>query len=194
MFEEYTIERGEHGILVRGSLPVSEFVSLANVWGEQGWTLMAPGIAQACGANFAITNEEHLGPWLEQVHAVVAKRADGDNELEWLLGTDTGTSSLTIFSVLSREHGTKARARIRSKPSPPYDPDDFGRCYRLLERFPLWRKRLGEVAKQYPEWSGLVSCWGDLCKLWVEESPSKTCPKLYERMRELRDKKGAWLP
>jgi hypothetical protein len=190
MFEEYTIERGEHGILVRGSIPISEFVSLAEAWAQQGWTLMAPGIAQACGANFAITNEEHRGPWLEQVHAVVAKRADGDRELEWLLGTDTGTSSLTIFSVLSREHAFKARPRLGSSgPCPPQDPDDFGRCYRLLERFPTWKYGLAQVAAKYPEWTGLVRGWDELCKLWNEESPSGNCPKLYDRMRDMLDER-----
>lgn len=69
----------------------------------------------------------------------------------------------------------------------PYDPDDFGRCHRLLDRFPAWRLRLGEVPAVYPAWTPLVPAWDELTALYVEELPSGRCPKLYARLRELRD-------
>ncbi len=97
--------------------------------------------------------------------------------LKWVTGGDTGVSSLTIWAVMmgvKPEHG-----------SYPYDPSDFGRCYRLLKLMPEWRSRLREVVMDYPEWRDLVHNWDELEKLFEEESPSGTCPKLYRRMQEL---------
>lgn len=76
---------------------------------------------------------------------------------EWLAGDDHGTSSETIWSVMTgipvRYYGV------------PLDWDDFGRCYRLIERFPQWRARLDEVAATHPRWKPIVSAWDRLCEL-----------------------------
>ena len=101
---------------------------------------------------------------------------------EWLRGPDTGTSSKTICGVMIGNryvHGNVFH-------EPPLDPDDFGRCYRLLRAFPEWRARLPEVAAAYPEWAGLVDAWDELTALYEEERASGTAPKLYARMQELR--------
>lgn len=99
---------------------------------------------------------------------------------QWWSGRDTGISSLTICEVL---------ADIQS-PFPlhdvPYDPDDFGRCYRLLKLFPAWRDRLGEVAARFPEWAALVERWDEMTKLYEEEEPTGICRKLYDLMQTLR--------
>ena len=63
--------------------------------------------------------------------------------VEWLMGDDTGVSSMSILSVMlnvkpSRLFGT----------CPPFDDDDLGRCHRLLERFPEWVPRLREVERK----------------------------------------------
>src|SRR5512146_1608163 len=64
---------------------------------------------------------------------------------EWRKGRDTGVSSETIYEVFMGEGG----------PGPgehcwPWDPDDFGRCHRLLKLAPDWRKNLQRVADKYP--------------------------------------------
>ncbi len=73
---------------------------------------------------------------------------------QWIVGDDTGVSSVTIWSVMMgvtpRWSGT------------PMDADDFGRCVRLLDCFPGWRERLSEVSGVYPEWEGLIACWSEL--------------------------------
>lgn len=99
--------------------------------------------------------------------------------LEWMMSGDTGTSSETILSVME---GAPCRS-----PSEPADPGDFGRCHRLLQHFPLYRLRLPEVAAMYPVWTGLVREWDELTALYEAESPTGTCPRLYERMQVLRD-------
>lgn len=78
---------------------------------------------------------------------------------QWLVSGDTGTSSQTIYSVM------------RGLPPPewhgfPHDADDFGRCYRLLKRFPDWRPRLPEVAARHFEWQPFVEAWNDLTALY----------------------------
>lgn len=99
--------------------------------------------------------------------------------LEWIVGDDTGISSKTIWSVMMGVAIDRA--------DKPYDPSDFGRCYRLLKLIPEWRNRLEEVSKTYPQWKGLVENWSELEALWEEESPSGTAPKLYQRIQKLTE-------
>lgn len=98
---------------------------------------------------------------------------------EWANGRDTGTSSLTIYSA------------ITGMPSPhgildvPYDPSDFGRCYRLLKLFPAWRPQLNKVVGLCEAWRPFVEAWDELAALYEEELPTGTAPKLYARMTQL---------
>lgn len=91
---------------------------------------------------------------------------------EWFDGPDTGVSSKAIWHVMM-ETAAPRETRL------PQDPDDFGRCYRLLRAFPAWRNRLAEVADKLPAWAPLVREWDALSSLWEQESPSGECPKLY---------------
>lgn len=99
--------------------------------------------------------------------------SDGDADA-WIANGDTGVSSETIWSVLTGHP-------VRST-GVPFDPSDFGRCYRLLKVMPSWRGRLSEVVAKHPRWSTLVAHWDELTALYEEESPSGTAPKLYARM------------
>lgn len=96
---------------------------------------------------------------------------------KWLEGPDTGMSSRTLGAVLSGQGAFDK--------SYPLDPADFGRCHRLLQAIPGWRQRVGEMKGVTPEWTALAAHWDELEALYLEESPTGTCPKLYARMREL---------
>ncbi len=111
------------------------------------------------------------------------ERGDPAAEDVWRAGGDTGTSSLTIWSVMTGRTVTDDRGRVRV--GVPWDPSDFGRCHRLLEQFPAWRARMPEVAAAYPEWAALVAEWDALTALFLEELPSGKAPKLYVRMQLL---------
>lgn len=104
--------------------------------------------------------------------------------MTWIVGPDTGISSKTIWAVMMGVVAQTGDYCI------PYDPSDFGRCHRLLQIMPEWRSRLNEVASMFPEWTPLVKNWGELEALYLEELPTGRCPKLYNRMLELR-KMGA---
>lgn len=83
--------------------------------------------------------------------------------LEWAQSRDTGISSFTIWAVMMNATTKLGRYDV------PYDADDFGRCYRLLERFPQWLPRLPEVAKKHPEWTNLINQWTHLCDLYEQK-------------------------
>lgn len=104
--------------------------------------------------------------------------------IEWLLSGDTGISSKTILSVMT---GSAMSGPFR--PDIPYDPSDFGRCYRLLQKFPEWRERLPEVAATYPIWGPMVAAWDELTKLYEQELENEDgkAPMLYARMKTLVD-------
>lgn len=127
--------------------------------------------------------EQFMGPRAQPV-VPRADRRDGD-PIAWLKSGDTGTSSETIFSVLTgypvRHTGT------------PADPSDFGRCYRLLQVMPSWRARMGEVAAAHPAWRPFVDAWEELTALYEHELAHgpvvkgvRQAPKTYGRMLQLR--------
>ena len=95
-------------------------------------------------------------------------------ELQWYRGYDTGISSETIFEVMT---GVPVRRH-----SVPLDPDDFGRCYRLLRKFPGWRQRMPEVSERFAEWGALIENFDALWDLYEEERYDE----LYDLMRKAR--------
>jgi len=103
---------------------------------------------------------------------------------QWIIGYDTGTSSKTIWAVMMD-------AVTGNEPwhtfGVPGDPDDFGRCYRLLVLFPEWRARLNEVAEKFPEWIGLVREWDKLSLLYERDYPTGRSDELYKAMQVLID-------
>ena len=103
---------------------------------------------------------------------------------EWYESRDTGTSSMTIFHVMT------GRPTKGDEYSVPLDPDDFGRCYRLLNLFSDWKPRLPEVAVRFPEWRPMVERWDEMTSLYEKELPSGTAPLLYELMQDLQKAAG----
>ena len=98
---------------------------------------------------------------------------------EWIVSGDRGMSSETIWAVMM---GTRPE-----RPSTPWDPDDFGRCHRLLMAIPEWRERLPEVAAVYPEWTALVEHWDEMVFLYLRDLPTGRCEELYSLMQKLND-------
>jgi hypothetical protein len=92
---------------------------------------------------------------------------------DWLSSRDTGVSSCTIFTAAT------------DSPPPwgffdvPYDPSDFGRCYRLLKHFPEFRQHLHKTVDLCPAWAPFVDHWDELTAIYEDELPSGGRPKLY---------------
>ena len=99
---------------------------------------------------------------------------------EWAVGRDTGTSSLTIYSAITGK-------RLPDQDfDAPHDPDDFGRCYRLLKLFPAWRKDLGKTIEICPEWKPFVNAWDQLVELYELELQMGKAPRLYGLIKQLK--------
>lgn len=99
---------------------------------------------------------------------------------EWRNGRDTGTSSLTIWSVVTGFPSPHGHYDV------PYDPSDFGRCYRLLALFPDWLSKLPKVAAKYPQWEPFVCEWSTLTAMYEKALSSKDGGEMYQFMQKLR--------
>lgn len=186
MNADWIIEVCKHGLLVkaptfRGGVPLDALekaTKIAKVLGYRtpDWHM---GIAKKFGAVFALGSKASLKRWAEEIeHAAATQPVPIDR---WLAGVDRGISSETIVWALWPE----ARPQLSKDRGVPHDPSDFGRCFRLLEGAPEMRADLPKVAELFPEWGPFVAHWEELEALWREESPSGTCPKLYDRMQDL---------
>lgn len=50
----------------------------------------------------------------------------------------------------------------------PSDPDDFSRCYKLLQAVPEWKKDLYKLRDLSPAWNNLVENWDELTKMFEQ--------------------------
>ena len=115
--------------------------------------------------------------------------AAGTGLRAWLNTDDTGQSSLYVAQSLAPLAGLGAPVLgVRCSDPWPHDASDFGRCVRLLEAVPELRAHIGALAnpEHGPVWNGIAAEWDALESLYREESPSGKCPKLYQRLCELK--------
>ncbi len=179
----YQVQDHPHGVAVIGSVPVNDLVALTEMWSKRGLKMMSLSLASVLGATLVVVKDDAAErAWRESIGAT-------EKNPDWLRSGDTGTSSKTIYSVLS---GISCLDQYG--PSVPHDGDDFGRCYRLLKRFPDWRNRMGEVAAKYPEWAPLVREWDKITVMYEaaiagekgkRRGPWPLNQKLNQAMREL---------
>ncbi len=101
---------------------------------------------------------------------------------QWRHGPDTGMSSITIWKTLRNGQPPEA---TDSEFGVPHDPDDFGRCSRLLAIFPEGREAITLLGQHHRVWLPFANFWEELEALYQEEAPSGNAPKLWARMREL---------
>lgn len=146
--------------------PVDVFVAIGKGFEKGHKKCPLPGTGLVC---------EHCGGRDHPKGQCSRLEYDGDPH-RWAAGPDTGLSSLTIWSTLM--------GRPNDRPSYPYDPSDFGRCYRLLHAIPGWRERIGEMAA-VPGWERLASAWDELEAIYRRDLASGVSPALYKRIQEL---------
>ena len=175
----FTFEQHQHGCCIIGRLPVTDMLVLSDMWQRLGYKLIAPSIAEKLGATIAVVKSDADRLLWEKELGI------GPENPNWLLSGDTGTSSKTIFSVMTGMTGRELFDR--DIPDIPYDPSDFGRCHRLLKRFPEYRARLPEVAAKYPEWEPFVREWDRMTALYVRDEPTGKNDELYDLMQKLVD-------
>lgn len=96
--------------------------------------------------------------WVEPI-------ADQSKDIEqkamwWIANGHVGMSSKTMWLHFM---GQKIE-RVNH----PYDPDDFSRCYKLLEAVPEWKLRILELAKLSTPWKNLSENWEKLTQMFEE--------------------------
>jgi hypothetical protein len=97
----------------------------------------------------------------------------------WLNHGERGISSETMFEILGNTN-LDVRYRIH-----PIDPDDFRRCYLLLETIPEWKGDLDKLRNLSPVWSNLVDNWNKLTEMLKEQMQTKKANGMYEFMKSL---------
>ena len=116
-------------------------------------------------------------------YSLFAERCLFRESVNWIVEDDYGVASMTIYSVLRQEYMAVVPYRMISwiaRVSLPHDSVDFGRCVRLLDRFPGWRKRLNEVGIRYPAWRPLIDQWNQIEDLYRKDELSEVNLKLQE--------------
>ncbi|MFA5130722.1 MAG: hypothetical protein WC477_07490 [Patescibacteria group bacterium] len=100
--------------------------------------------------------------------------------IDWLNGSDKGLSSKYLCNLY-------LTGSEELKPNYPFDPSDFGRCYRFLELLTLKEScdLLFKASKVSKEWGAIAANWDRMVELYEEEYPSGKAPKLYVLMKSI---------
>lgn len=104
----------------------------------------------------------------------------------WLINGDTGVSSKTMAAIAL---GATNLSSTGWNIDAPYDPSDFGRCYRLVQKVPEIRDHFPRIAKKVKPFAGILREWDELVRIYERDKPKGTSDELYNRIRELRGDK-----
>ena len=152
----YTVERHDHGYLVKGTISVTDISCLFKAWEELGYTLLVPGIATALDAVAAVVadEEDHLH-WEKEIQARNEKNYPSNPALQWKFGTDTGAYSkeAILHACCPQYRGNFDPAYDHHRGYTPLDSSDFGRCLRLVEKVPEVEVNLHQVGVAFPWWT-----------------------------------------
>ncbi len=83
----------------------------------------------------------------------------------WIANGHIGMSSKTMWLCLMGEKIERI--------SHPYDPDDFSRCWKLLEAVPEWKLELNKLKPLSKAWSNLVDNWTKLTEMYELNTKEK---------------------
>lgn len=126
---------------------------------------------------FAKDHENCSPSWTEPVNEV-AEKTEVENANWWAVNGEHGMSSECMFNQLSK--GIQVRRMPSAYSTSPSDPDDFSRCYKLLQAVPQWKAKLHEMKSVSEVWSKLVDNWDKLTEMYEENV--KTDWKQYKRI------------
>lgn len=103
---------------------------------------------------------------------------------QWIVSRDTGMSSQALWSHMM---GVTPRTKEYAH---PWDPDDLGRCLRLLKLIPEWHRRIPEMAVHSTAWKRLAAHWDKIAQSMEDEvgidcSKGRSASKTYDLMRKV---------
>ncbi|TDD77089.1 hypothetical protein [Flavobacterium caseinilyticum] len=112
--------------------------------------------------------------------------ADQSKDIEtkalwWIANGHVGLSSKTMWLFFLHQDNPLINH--------PHDPDDFSRCYKLLEAVPEWKGRILELSKLSLPWKNLAENWEKLTAMYEQNKKEdwKNSEKIgmYEFMQTL---------
>lgn len=116
---------------------------------------------------------------------------DGMGLEAWLKSDDIGLSSLAMAWHMAHEPWMKTligpKIRPEARDSHPWDPSDFGRCYRFLKAVPAAIDKLDRMRSVSPVWERMVENWDRMTELYERDVESGRSDELYELMQNLID-------
>ena len=106
---------------------------------------------------------------------------------QWLASDDTGLSSKSLakeFLGLPHDDGDRMWRGIHS----PSDPDDIGRCFRLIEACPAVRNAVKSLGEKSETWKKLSERWDEIYtsmdnEVGIHWQKAHKAPKTYDLMR-----------
>lgn len=172
-------------LLTFGDLPIMKMAEVVKM-APKG-AVLAPGIASALGASLAAGLPADVEALTKEIRQDLEKEPPHIPGLTpavaaWLMGPDTGLSSMAILSKIT---GVKTR----DPKAAPRDASDFGRCLGLLEVAPEYRDHMNEVATISPEWAAIVERWAEIETLYRSDAPESS-KKIYAILSGVRQAKS----
>ena len=127
-------------------------------------------------------NELHKDCQLTWVEPIADQSKDIEQKaMWWITNGHVGMSSKTMWQHFMNQPVVRLNH--------PYDPDDFSRCYKLLEAVPEWKPRILELTVRSNAWKNLAENWDKLTQMFEENERNdwKTSKKIgmYEFMQTL---------
>jgi hypothetical protein len=109
-------------------------------------------------------------PQADQSQSITAKA------MFWLNNGEHGMSSKTMWNCFMNIQKFTVYH--------PYDPDDFSRCYKLLETVPEWKIEIKRLKSLSKEWSNLVDNWTKLTELYEDMVINHKDNGMYDLMQK----------
>lgn len=85
-----------------------------------------------------------------------------DKAMFWIANGEQGMSSKTMWNCFMSNKDYRIHY--------PLDPDDFSRCWKLLEMIPEWKGELHKLKPLSKEWRNLVDNWNSLTDMYVKNT------------------------
>lgn len=108
----------------------------------------------------------------------VVKASEGMGLMAWLASDDVGISSKYMAWVLSYNQFPEPEFGY------PHDPDDFGRCRRLVLAVPKFAYLIFEMREHSAQWRAVAENWDR----WVELYDAEDGETLYAEMKAAYEK------
>lgn len=103
----------------------------------------------------------------------------------WYKYAEKGLSSECMFYHFAKKLLPDSNyAKMEAYTNNPHDPDDFKRCYNLLQVIPEWKKHINIMKDLSREWSNLVDHWDTLTKMYETNDLD-----MYKRMQQVLKQK-----